>query len=109
MVVSVPRRVAGQPVAIAGTGVLLAAAWLIAWGFVVVHHPQPLGVDNEVAALLTTSKHWQDAGLTLLRVEGPVGVALGTAAVAMVTLLCRAPRTAGGILVGVAAEIASVQ
>jgi len=79
------------------------------WAVAVRATPGPLGVDRRVAAALTLDARWQDAGIRLLRIEGPVPVAVAAVVLAALAVGAGAARLAAAILGGVGAEIVSVQ
>lgn len=62
-----------------------------------------------MTAMLTVGKQLQDLGIRLLVVEGPAGAAVTAAVLAGIALAFRSVRGAVAVLVGVAAEVASVQ
>ena len=79
------------------------------WAIAVMRHPAPLGVDRRVSAALAVDTRWQDAGLRLLRLEGPATVAVVAVVLAAVAAGVGAVRLGAAIAGGVAAEIVSVQ
>lgn len=87
----------------------VAALWLAGWGWAVHGHPAPLWVDDRMTAILTVGKQLQDEGIRLLVVEGPAGAAVIGVVLAVIALGFRSVRGAVAVLVGVAAEVASVQ
>jgi len=79
------------------------------WAVAVRATPGPLGVDRRVAAALALDARWQDAGIRLLRIEGPVPVAVAAVVLAALAVGAGAVRLAAAIVSGVGAEIVSVQ
>jgi len=79
------------------------------WAVAVTRHPGPLAIDRRVSAALALDARWQDAGLRLLRLEGPVTVAVAAVVLAALAAALGAVRLGAAIAGGVAAEIVSVQ